>query len=49
MADRDGHLHEVLGGYAKFLQVKNLALDAPWMPTTLLYDRQGIYVIITGK
>ena len=27
MAERDGHLHEVLGGYAKFLQDKNLALD----------------------
>ena len=27
MAEHDGHLHEVLGGYAKFLQDKNLALD----------------------
>ena len=27
MAQRDGHLHEVRGGYAKFLQDKNLALD----------------------
>ena len=27
MAERGGHLHEVLGGYAKFLQDTNLALD----------------------
>jgi hypothetical protein len=27
MAERDGHLHEVLTGYAKFLQDKNLSLD----------------------
>ncbi len=27
MADHDAHLHEVLDGYAKFLQDKDLALD----------------------
>ena len=27
MADRDAHLHEVLDGYANFLQDKDLALD----------------------
>lgn len=27
MADRGDQLHEVLDGYAKFLQQKNLALD----------------------
>ena len=27
MADRDGHLQEVPGGYAKFHQDKNLAID----------------------
>lgn len=27
MADRGDHLHEVLDGYAKFLQEKKLALE----------------------
>ncbi len=27
MAKRDGHLHELLAGYARFLHEKNLALD----------------------
>jgi hypothetical protein len=54
MGDRDGHLPEVLGGYAKFLQDKNLALDAAWRCAvdanySLLYDRQHIYFRITGK
>jgi len=45
MAERDGHLHEVLGGYAKFLQDKNLALDKQqpylvrWVREFLLFAR----------
>ncbi len=45
MAGRDGHLHEVLGGYAKFLQDKNLAMDkhqpylVRWVREFLLFAR----------
>lgn len=42
MADRDGHLHEVLGSYAKFLQDKGLTFERRGYPTTLLHDRQFI-------
>jgi hypothetical protein len=44
MAQRDGHLHEVLDGYAKFLQDKDLALDkhqpylVRWVREFLLFD-----------
>ena len=43
MADRGDHLHEVLDGYAKFLQQKNLALDkhqpylVRWVRESLLF------------
>jgi len=42
---RDGHLQDVLGGYAKFLQDKNLALDKQqpylvrWVREFLLFAR----------
>jgi len=45
MADRGDHLHEVLDGYAKFLQEKNLALDkhqpylVHWVREFLLFAR----------
>jgi len=45
MAQRDSHLHEVLDGYAKFLQDKNLALDkhqpylVRWVREFLLFAR----------
>ncbi len=45
MAERDGHLHEVLSGYAKFLQDKNLSLDkhqphlVRWVREFLLFAR----------
>lgn len=45
MAERDGHLHEVLSGYAKFLQNKNLSLDkhqpylVRWVREFLLFAR----------
>ncbi|MFO7907214.1 MAG: hypothetical protein ACQESR_21745 [Planctomycetota bacterium] len=45
MAERDGHLHEVLDGFAKFLQDKNLALDkhqpclVRWVREFLLFAR----------
>ena len=45
MADRDDHLHEVLDGYAKFLQDKNLSLDkhqpylVRWVREFLLFAR----------
>jgi hypothetical protein len=40
MADRDGRLHEVLDGYAKFLQEKKLALDKhqPYLVRWVLTD-----------
>jgi hypothetical protein len=46
MAQRDGHLHEVLGGYATFLQDKNVALDkhqpylVRWVREFLPFARQ---------
>jgi len=45
MADRGDHLHEVLDGYAKFLQDKNLALGkhqpylVRWVREFLLFAR----------
>ncbi len=39
MAERDGHLHEVLDGYAKFLQDKNLALDKHQSPNPRKWRR----------
>ena len=45
MADHDAHLHEVLDGYAKFLQDKDLALDkhqpylVRWVRDFLLFAR----------
>ncbi len=45
MADRGDHLHEVLDGYAKFLQEKKLALDrhqpylVRWVREFLLFAR----------
>ena len=45
MADRGDHLHEVLNGYAKFLQKKKLALDkhqpylVRWVREFLLFAR----------
>jgi len=45
MAERDGPLREVLDGYAKFLQDKNLALDKHqpyllrWVQEFLLFAR----------
>ena len=45
MADRGDHLHEVLDGYAKFLQPKNLALNkhqpylVRWVREFLLFAR----------
>ncbi len=45
MADRGDHLHEVLDGYAKFLQDRNLALNkhqpylVRWVREFLLFAR----------
>ncbi|MFO7901288.1 MAG: hypothetical protein ACQESR_22325 [Planctomycetota bacterium] len=45
MADRDAHLHQVLDGYTKFLQDKDLALDKHqpylvcWVREFLLFAR----------